>query len=97
MTGGTIRCSFGSVFAALPWCWFAPAVFALGGVATAGVGTAIAWATPLFLVLSLAFLGRALHLALVRRHGRFWARVAALAFAPLVAGLWIYRLDLWPG
>lgn len=59
MTGGTIRSSLGSGFAALPWCCTAPAVFALGGVAR--------------------------------------ARAVVLASAPLVAGLWIYRLDLWPG
>lgn len=83
-----------SLFAAVPWCCIAPAALALGGVATAGAGAVIAEATPVLLVVSAAFLGRAVYLAGVRRSGRPWARVVALVSAPLVVALWLYRLWL---
>lgn len=85
-----------SALTALPWCCIAPAALAAGGVATAGAGAAIAQATPVLLVVSVGFLGRAVYLAGVRRSGRPWARAIALVSAPLVAAFWAYRLGLWP-
>ncbi len=92
MNESTIRSVVGSSLAALPWCCIAPAAFAVSGVATAGVGTALRFATPLFLVLSLVFLGRGLYLALVRRHGPRWVRAVVLVATPLIAALWAFRL-----
>ncbi len=80
---------------ALPWCCIAPGALALGGVATAGAGAVIAEATPILLVVSVGFLGRAVYLAGIRRSGRPWARAVALVSAPLVAALWAYRLGVW--
>ncbi len=60
MSESTIRSVVGSSLAALPWCCIAPAAFALSGVASAGVGTALKSATPLLLIASVAFLGRGL-------------------------------------
>ena len=85
-----------SALTALPWCCIAPAALGVGGVATAGVAAAIAQATPLLLVVSVGFLGRAVYLAGVRRSGRPWARAVALVSAPLVLVLWAYRLGFWP-
>ena len=85
-----------SAIAALPWCCIAPAAFGLGGIATAGAGAVIAEATPVLLVLSAGFLGRAVYLAGIRRSGRPWTRAIALVSAPLVALFWAYRLGFWP-
>ena len=89
--------SFFSAMTALPWCCIAPAALGLGGVATAGAGAVIAEATPLLLVVSVGFLGRAVYLAGVRRSGRPWARAVALVSAPLVVAFWLYRLGPWIG
>ena len=89
--------SFFSAVTALPWCCIAPAALSLGGVATAGAGAVIAEATPILLVVSVGFLGRAVHLAGVRRSGRPWARAVALVSAPLVVALWLYRFGPWFG
>ena len=96
MTSNVIRSTVGSVATALPWCCIAPAAFALAGVAMAGGGTALAQATPLFLIVSVGLLGRALFLSLVRRRGPRWVRGVVLTSAPLVAALWLFRLGLWP-
>ena len=72
---------------ALPWCCIAPAVFSVSGVAVAGIGAGLKSATPLFLSVSLGFLGRALYLSLIRSHGPRWVRrvtVAAAVTVPLV-------------
>ncbi len=97
MTHNGIRSAFGAVATALPWCCIAPAAFALGGVATAGAGTALAQATPVFLIVSLGFLTRALFLSLLRRRGPRWVRGVVLTSTTLVAALWAFRLGLWPG
>lgn len=89
--------SLSSALAALPWCCIAPAAFSTVGVVTAGVGSRFAQATPLFVVVSLAFLARALHLAWVRRQGRPWARAATVVSALLVLGLWSARLGSGSG
>lgn len=86
-----------SLVTAVPWCCIAPAVLALSGVATACAGAVIAEATPVLLVVSVAFLGRAVYLAGVRRSGRPWARAVAVVSAPLVVALWLYRFGLWFG
>ncbi len=88
--------SFFSAMTALPWCCLAPAALGLGGVATAGAAVVIAEATPILLLVSVGFLGRAVYLAGVRRSGRPWARAVALVSAPLVVALWAYRLGFWP-
>ena len=54
MREGTLRSVIGSSLSALPWCYIAPAAFAASGVVTAGVGTALGSALPLFLVMSVA-------------------------------------------
>ncbi len=87
--------SFLSAMTTLPWCCIAPAALALGGVATAGAGAVIAEATPILLVVSVGFLGRAVYLAGIRRSGRPWARAVALVSAPLVVALWAYRFGVW--
>ncbi len=97
MSNNGIQSALGSLAAALPWCCITPAAFALGGVATAGVGSAFAQATPLFLVVSAGLLVRALFLSLVRRRGPRWVRGVVLASTSLVAALWFLRLGLWPG
>jgi len=89
--------SVGSALTALPWCCIAPAAFSAAGVVTAGVGSAVAQATALFVVASLAFLARALHLALIRRQGRPWVRRVTVVSALLVVGLWSVRLGIGLG
>ncbi len=96
MSESTIRSVAGSGLAALPWCCIAPAAFAVSGVATAGIGTALSSATPLFLIASVVFLGRALYLALVKRRGPRWVRAVASVSAPMIAALWAFRLE-WLG
>ena len=97
MSESTIRSVVGSGLAALPWCCIAPAAFALSGVASAGVGTALKSATPLFLITSVAFLARGLYLAQVERRGPTWVQAVVWVSAPLVAALWVFRLGWWPG
>ncbi len=97
MSESTIRSVVGSGLAALPWCCIAPAAFALSGVASAGVGTALESATPLFLIASVAFLARGLYLAQVERRGPWWVRAVVWVSAPLVGALWAFRLGWWPG
>jgi len=92
-----LRALGASLVTAVPWCCIAPAVLALGGVATAGAGAVIAEATPVLLVVSVAFLGRAVYRAGVRRSGRPWARAVALVSSPLVVATWLHRLGLWIG
>ncbi len=95
MGEGTLRSVIGSSLTALPWCCIAPAAFAASGVATAGVGTALGSATPLFLVVSVAFLTRALYMALAMRQGPLWVRALVVGSTPLIAGLWAFRLGFW--
>ena len=97
MSNDGIESALASLAAALPWCCIAPAAFALGGVATAGAGTALAQATPLFLIVSAGLLARAFYLSLVRRRGPRWVRGVVLASTSLVAALWFLRLGFWPG
>lgn len=92
-----LRALSASLVTAVPWCCIAPAVLALSGVATAGAGVVIAEATPVLLVVSVAFLGRAVYLAGVRQSGRPWARAVALVSAPLVVALGLYRFESWIG
>ena len=60
MSDGSVRSVMGSALTALPWCCIAPAAFAVSGVATAGIGTGLQSALPVFLFLSAGFLGRSL-------------------------------------
>ncbi len=92
MSEGTIRSVIASSVAALPWCCIAPAAFAISGVATAGVGAALGSATPLFLLVSILFLSRALYLALVRRRGPSWVRAVVVVSTPVIVLLWAFRL-----
>ena len=91
---GAVSASVGSTLAALPWCCITPAALSTAGVMTAGIGSAMARATPLFVVLSAALLARALDLALVQRRGRPWVRVVTVVSAVLVVGLWSVRLGI---
>ena len=95
MSESTLRSVIGSSLTALPWCCIAPAAFAASGVVTAGVGTALGSATPLFLVVSVAFLTRALYMALAKRQGPLWVRALVVGSTPLIAGLWAFRLGFW--
>ncbi len=68
----------------------------IGEVAkAAGVGTALGSATPLFLVVSVAFLTRALYMALAKHQGPLWVRALVVGSTPLIAGLWAFRLGFW--
>ena len=91
MSDGSVRSVMGSALAALPWCCIAPAAFAVSGVATAGIGTGLQSATPVFLVLSAGLLARSLYLALVKRQGPTWVRVVVLLSTPAVALVWALR------
>ncbi len=95
MREGTLGSVIGSSLTALPWCCIAPAAFAASGVVTAGVGTALGSATPLFLAVSVAFLTRALYMALGKRQGPLWVRALVVGSTPLIAGLWALRLGFW--
>ena len=91
MSDGSVRSVAGSALAALPWCCIAPAAFALSGVATAGIGTGLQLAIPVFLVLSTGLLGRSLYLALVKRQGPSWVRAVVLLSTPAIALIWAFR------
>ncbi len=88
---GRVRWVMGSALTALPWCCIAPAAFAVSGVATAGIGTGLQSAMPVFLVLSAGFLARSLYLALVKRQGPIWVRGVVLVSAPAIALVWAFR------
>ncbi len=91
MSDSSVRSVMGSAFTALPWCCIAPAAFAVSGVATAGIGTGLQSAMPVFLVLSAGLLGRSLYLSLVRRQGRPWVRAVVVVSTPAVALVWAVR------
>ncbi len=95
MSDGTLRSVIGSSLTALPWCCIAPAAFAASGVVTAGVGTALGSATPLFLVVSVAFLTRALYMALAKRQRPLCVRALVVGSTPLIVGFWAFRLGFW--
>ena len=91
-----IRSTLASAVTALPWCCIAPAVFSVSGAAVAGVGAGLRTATPLFLVVSLGFLARALHMSLIRAQGPRWVRAVTLISALAVTVLWGFRFGAWP-
>ncbi len=91
MSDGSVRSVIGSALTALPWCCIAPAAFAVSGVATAGIGTGLQSAMPVFLVLSAGLLGRSLYLALVKRQGRPWVRAVVVVSTPAVALVCAFR------
>ncbi len=91
MSNHSIRSVMGSGLASLPWCCVAPAAFAVSGVATAGIGTGLQSAMPVFLVLSAGLLGRSLYLALVKRQGPMWVRAIVLLSTPAIALVWAFR------
>ncbi len=84
-----------SAVTVLPWCCIAPAVFSASGVAVAGIGAGFRSATPLFLIVTLGFLGRAHYLSLIRRHGPRWVRLVTVAAAVSVSLVWSFRLGFW--
>ncbi len=90
-----IRSTVVSAVTELPWCCIAPAVFSVSGVAVAGIGAGLKSATPLFLIVSLGFLGRALYLSLIRRHGPRWVRLVTVSAAVTVSLVWSFRLGVW--
>ncbi len=91
-----IRSTLASAATALPWCCIAPAVFSISGAAVAGMGAGVRTATPLFLVVSLGFLGRALYLSLIQRRGPPWVRIVTVSSALVVVFVWSFRFGLWP-
>ena len=91
MSDGSVRSAMGSALTALPWCCIAPAAFAVSGVATAGIGTGLQSALPVFLFLSAGLLGRSLYLVLEKRQGPTWVRAVVLAPAPAIALVWAFR------
>ncbi len=91
MSDQSIRSVMGSGLAALPWCCIAPAAFAVSGVATAGIGTGLRSAMPVFLVLSAGLLSRSLYLGLVKRQGPTWVRAVVLLSTPAIALIWVFR------
>ena len=90
-----VKAMVGSVLTALPWCCIGPAVFSVSGAAIAGVGVGLSTATPLFLAVSLGFLGRALYLSLIRRQGPRWVRMVTVGSATGVGLLWAFRFGVW--
>ncbi len=96
MSDGSVRSVMGSAFTALPWCCIAPAAFAVSGVATAGIGTGLQSATPVFLVLCAGLLARSLYLAFVKRQGPTWVRAVVLVSAPAIALVWALRFGWVP-
>ncbi len=88
---GPAGSSLAAVSSALPWCCIAPAALASAGLATTGIGLALERLTPWLLAASLLLSGRSLHLALVRRRGRPWARALAVVTAPAVLLPWSAR------
>ena len=86
--------SVSAFVAALPWCCIGPAVLSSTGVALAGLGAAWESATPVFLLVSLGLLGRALYATTVRHQGRKWVRGVVWLSTPAVIGLWVFRLGL---
>jgi len=95
MSIGTLKSVLGSSLTALPWCCIAPAGFAVSGLATAGVGTTLSWATPVFLVVSIVFLARALYLALIKRQGPKWVRAVVALSTPAIGLVWAFRFGLF--
>ncbi len=95
MSIGTLKSVLGSSLTALPWCCIAPAAFAVSGLATAGVGKALSWAIPVFLVVSIVFLARALYLALIKRRGLKWVRSVVVLSTPTIALVWALRFGLF--
>jgi len=95
MSTGTLKSVLGSSLTALPWCCIAPAAFAVSGLATAGVGTTLSGATPVFLVVSIVFLARALYLALIKRRGPKWVRAVVVLSTPTIALVWAFRFGLF--
>ena len=95
MSECTLRSVIGSSLSAVPWCCIAPAAVAASGVVTAGVGTALSSAMPLFLVVSVALLARALYMALAKRQGPLWVRALVVGSTPLIAGFGAFRLGFW--
>ena len=91
MSDQSIRSVMGSGLAALPWCCIAPAAFAVSGVVTAGIGTGLRSAIPVFLVLSVGLLARSLYLALVKRQGPMWIQAIVLLSTPAIALVWAFR------
>ncbi len=91
MSDSSVRSVMGSALTALPWCCIAPAAIAISGVATAGIGTGLQSAMPVFLVLSAGLLGRSMYLALVKRQGPRWVRAVVLLAAPAIALVWAFR------
>ena len=95
MRPSALRSAMASSAAALPWCCIAPAALSVSGAAVAGAGVGLRTATPLFLLVSVAFLGRALYLSLIRRQGRPWTRAVTLVSALAVSLLGGFRTGLW--
>ncbi len=91
MSDSGVRSVMGSAVTALPWCCIAPAAFAVSGVATAGIGTGLQSAMPVFLVLSAGLLGRSVYVVLVKRQGAPWVRAVVLVSAPAIALVWALR------
>ncbi len=89
------RSALASGLAALPWCCIAPAALSVSGAAAAGMGLGLRDATPVFLLISLGFLGRALYLSLIRRQGRPWTRAVTLVSGTVVVLLWSFRFGVW--
>ena len=89
---GPVGSSLAALSGSLPWCCIAPAALASAGLTATGLGLLVQRLTPWLLAASVLLVGRSLHLALVRRRGRPWARALAVAAAPAVVALWTARL-----
>ena len=96
MNDDSLGSVIGSVLTSLPWCCIAPAAFAVSGLASAGIGTALQSAMPIFLVLSVGLLSRSLSMVVVKRQGARWARATVLASTPVIAMVWAFRFGWLP-
>lgn len=79
--------------ASVPWCCIVPAGLASLGLASSAVAHWMRAATPVFLALSAALLGRAHYQLWVKRHGAPLARALTLLLTLLAAALWALRLS----
>lgn len=82
-----------SVIFSIPWCCVLPAILSLAGLGSAVAARGLALKlNPLFLFLSVVFLGRAHYLLYWKGHGNIWSRRLTWGATVLVAALWLPRL-----
>lgn len=90
----SLKATGAALFFSLPWCCILPALFSLLSVGTVMASRLfLQKLNPLFFVVSLVFLSRALFLHFVRGEGAKWAKGVTLASALFVGAYWLYRFS----